>query len=51
MNTLNFIGIVLLAAFALLCVIVAFIYSAWWHLVTGAMFASLAWAIYGEEKA
>lgn len=50
MNTFGLFGIVILAAFALLCLIVAFAYGAWWHLVTGTIFAGLAGAIYSEEK-
>ena len=50
MKTLDLIGIVILAVFALLCLIVAIAFGAWWHLFIGAMFAGLAWAIYSEEK-
>lgn len=50
MNTTDILCIVVLALFSLFCFVVAFIFSAWWLLVTDSMCILLAGAIYSEEK-
>ncbi|MCR5158641.1 MAG: hypothetical protein K6D37_05880 [Prevotella sp.] len=50
MNALDIIGIITLAVFAVACLIVAVLFGAWWHIYSSVCFASLAGAIYNEEK-
>lgn len=42
-------GAIFLAIFAIACVVVAIVFSAWWHIGTGVMSAILAWTI-GKEN-
>ena len=50
MSYFEIICIVFLCLFALSCFVVALVFSAWWHIGTGAMTSLLAWAIYQEDK-
>lgn len=50
MNALDITIITLLAVFAAACIIVAIVFSAWWHVYSAFCFASLAGAWYNEEK-
>lgn len=50
MNALDITIISLLAVFAAACLIVAILFSAWWHVYPAVCFASLAGAWYNEEK-
>ena len=50
MNALDITIITLLAVFAAACIIVAIVFSAWWHVYSAVCFASLAGAWYNEEK-
>ena len=50
MNALDITIITLLAVLATACIIVAIVFSAWWHIYPASCFASLAWVLYNEEK-
>ena len=50
MNKIDLIGIVSLCIFAATCFVAAAVCGVWWHMCEGAMFASLAGAIYYEEN-
>lgn len=50
MNTTDIIGIFFLCLFAAACFVAAAVFGVWWHIYEGAMFASLAGAIYYEEN-
>jgi|GEM_PF-3144461 hypothetical protein len=50
MNIFETIAIVFLCLFALFSFAVAIIFGAWWHIGTGAMTATLAMAMYEEDK-